>query len=262
MENKTKKSDVPKYHIPTRGIEDALNERRYTVGDIGVSYRTINHWAETGILPEGVAKSGEWKKFSDLEVAWIKIIKCLRNYGLSLKKISGIRSQILKWDKKTDTYPVFENYVARTFVSDSDPYIVVFEDGAATLASMQEIEDPEKFPEIRNKLLVSLRDIMRERVGLSVAPNRLMLVSDEGKQLLKALWDNDGEFKVASKDGFIVSIKKMEILKSYATNPPLEQINKDLRKEKGFAEVAVQYGDGEAQSAKIVRWEKLLKRRF
>ncbi len=70
---------------------DTLMEKQFTMKDLldlntGITYRTINHWAEKGyLLSEN--KEGDWRKFSFAEYIWILLLNEVREMEVSFKNI-------------------------------------------------------------------------------------------------------------------------------------------------------------------------------
>jgi DNA-binding transcriptional MerR regulator len=116
--------------------KEMLNSRQYRIRHEEVTYRTINHWAELGIIPEMREEEGKgWRKFSIVDLTWIHVVNELRHFGVALDAIRRMRSTLFE---EKDGYPVFEIYIARGM---KDPaYIVVFDDAQAELATKSELE--------------------------------------------------------------------------------------------------------------------------
>jgi len=75
-------------------VLEKIRQEYFTLKDTMVSARVLNHWKSKNILP--LARAGGWNKFSLLELVWIDIVKELRKFGFSLKKISIVRDQLFQ----------------------------------------------------------------------------------------------------------------------------------------------------------------------
>ena len=64
-----------------------------TADIVGISYRQLDYWARTGVLRPSLVEatgSGSRRQYSYSDLLELKIIKGLRDAGISLKKISSI----------------------------------------------------------------------------------------------------------------------------------------------------------------------------
>jgi len=236
---------------------EALNQRRFTVGGTDISYRVINHWHATGILPKGVSDDGVgWRKFTFIELVWLKAVSKFREFGFSLEKIAKVRDQIMQWENETENYPLFEFYIAEAWTTKLDPYIVCFPDGNAELLTSAEIERAKIIIGSKDMLLVSLKSLLKEQKMTVVPATILFNISPEELELLQAVRFNENkEVKAKIKNG---NVNELEITKMYPEAPPLEDINRVLKQEGTFAEVVTKYEGGKKQSAEVKtkkRWK-------
>ncbi len=86
--------------IDTRSL-DSLGELMTTISKqnlsaktIGVSYRTICHWDEKGIIRFSRTNSDSNRKYSFVDYIWIKVVEELRSFGVELPIIQKIVSEI------------------------------------------------------------------------------------------------------------------------------------------------------------------------
>lgn len=81
-----------------------LTSRIYTRRHTGISYRVLNHWAYSGIIPDvrtATARehgAAEWRRFTIVEAIWINIVRKLREFGLSMPLLKTASDQI--WESK------------------------------------------------------------------------------------------------------------------------------------------------------------------
>jgi len=238
-------------------VREILNDRHFTVAGTDISYRVINHWHTQGILPEGVKGDGNsWRKFTFIEIIWMRAVTRLREFGFSLDKISTVRDQIMEWDKESENYPHFEFYIAEAWTTRLDPYILCLSDGTAELLTSAEIEPMKAIMGSTDMLLISLKSLLKEQKMTVTSPMILLNVSTEEVELLSAIRHGDNkEIKAKIKDG---NISELETTKMYPEAPPLEDINRVLKQEGGFAEVVTKYEGGKKQSAEVKtkkRWK-------
>ena len=67
----------------------------FTLFDLKVSTRVFNHWLNFGLLPDNkVWKSGKAHQLNFSEYIWVKFIKELREFGVSLEMIKTVKQQL------------------------------------------------------------------------------------------------------------------------------------------------------------------------
>lgn len=67
---------------------NVITNKKFTIRDTDFTYRIINHWANHGLFEEVRSEENKgWRKFSLVDVTWLKILTELRRFGLSLEKI-------------------------------------------------------------------------------------------------------------------------------------------------------------------------------
>ena len=70
--------------------------KNFTLKDLDISSRVLQHWSVSGILQDNDRKVDENHKFSFVELIWLKIILELRLLGYSIPKIKTAKSYLLK----------------------------------------------------------------------------------------------------------------------------------------------------------------------
>ena len=254
-------ADFSTYLQDTKGefksTKEFINKRQYTVGTTKLSYRNINHWGSSGLLPEGVKDDGTgWRKFTFIEVVWLKILERVREFGLSIEKIAKARDTAMEWDPNTDTYPIFEYYVIKAWASKADPYVVFLIDGTAEVLTSVEIEKHKLLSGSNDLLAISLKSVLKEMGRNPIKPHMLFELSSKEVDLLEEIrLKGNKEVKVKVKNG---QLDEIEMTRMYPEAPPLEDINRDLKQEGAFAEVVTKYESGKKQSAEVKtkkRWK-------
>jgi DNA-binding transcriptional MerR regulator len=242
-------------------MREKLRERKYTVKDTDTSYRLINHWEEKGLLPEGVnadnrQEGNGWRTFTIVEMAWLKVIAHLRDFGFPLEQIAHVKSQIIHWNKKFGYYPSFEYALAQALYSPKDTYLRVFANGTVELVETERIEMDKIISGSQDMLLISLRVILKE-LGLDFPElqNRLEL-SDEEFELFDVIrHGKHDEVRAKTKDG------KIEEFEATTTSAePLLSGEKELEKSEGYGRVTVQYEKGRKKSVQVVKRKRFDKK--
>lgn len=149
-------------------FKEEVRERKYSVGETNVSYRNLDHWEAKGLLPDGAAMQGRgWRRFNLIEIVWLETLSRLRNFGVSIDKISRIKEAVFEWNANLETYLLFEYYVAKAIVQTEDPYVAVGADGSAVLLVSSEIEALKADGTTYDILLISLKSILSD-LGIEV----------------------------------------------------------------------------------------------
>lgn len=78
----------------TAQLYEKLIEDRFYVSNTGISYRTINHWNEKGLIRCSRKNEGGDRRFSFADFVWIKIVNELRSFGVSIPTIKKITDEI------------------------------------------------------------------------------------------------------------------------------------------------------------------------
>ena len=123
-------------------IKEKFNERKYTIGSEKISSRVLNHWCENGIMKDNRPDGKGWSKFSFSEVIWIEIVVKLRNFGLDLKKIKGVKDQLDFYNSENNksNCPLLDFYLIVALTSTIPIKLIVFETGQANLLRQIDID--------------------------------------------------------------------------------------------------------------------------
>ncbi len=70
---------------------DQILNRNFSVKDLKVPYRKINHWDEKGLLLNTKREDGQWRKFNFIDCIWIRILSELRQFGVSFPRIITLK---------------------------------------------------------------------------------------------------------------------------------------------------------------------------
>lgn len=230
-------------------VRAMFNKEQFTVINTGIPYRLINHWDKGGLLANSARDSEKgWRKFSIVEVAWIRIIKHLRNFGVSLEKIAKAKKGIMRRDGYF--YRKFEFYLFVALFTNADPYVVILADGTGNLSSPAEIELFRAAQEHADMLLIPLRHILKE-VGIDVPAVTVASFVDEKEQFLRQSLYEQGnkEIKIKLENG--KGIREIETTKVEPRNPQLHKITKQIRASRIFGEVTTRFEEGRPQSVEI-----------
>jgi DNA-binding transcriptional MerR regulator len=89
-------ADAPSLMEALAKTVDLNFSQDFVIQDIGVSSRIMNHWNEKGLMPLKLRIENSTYRFNFTELIWFNVVKELREFGFSLKKIKDIRMILLK----------------------------------------------------------------------------------------------------------------------------------------------------------------------
>ena len=89
-------------YINTNTLQERIKERKFTVKDIGVDYRWIDHWHAKGLLI-GNYEERKWRKFNLVEYVWLKMIIKMREFNIGLETIKSVKD-LLDFDFTVDDF--------------------------------------------------------------------------------------------------------------------------------------------------------------
>jgi len=239
--------------------KELLGARIFTVKDTGLSYRTLNHWTEVGLLDDDRKDDNAWRRLSIGDVFWIKILMALRAYGLSIEQLHAVREHIWCSDEN------IENTVA--CCSAHVPlFLVVSVSGEAEIFNssfLRAMDLTERYPD---GIRLNLNRIWYELTGENFKP----YIQEIGREWLK--WCSDSkithtETQVLAllRDKTLAEIrieqgsnqKEFKVDTSKIVSGAV-QISKELQ-ELGFGEILVKVENGRPAYTKLTRKKKLPK---
>jgi len=212
-----------------------------------------NHWDEQGILPKGSREEeGQWRKFTLVEVAWIRVALHLREFGISLPVIAEIKKCVMEWDEKAGGYPFFEFFFLKAIENDVDHYVAYTSDGHADLVSGRELELLKQDP--KDMLLISLKSVAT-KLGFEVADiTPSITVSEAELSMLSHLRGADTkEVKATKRNGRVEGI---ESIRTYPDDSLLKVMTGEIRQEGGHGAITRTFADGQQQSITVSQSER------
>lgn len=112
--------------------------KRATIGDTGVSSRVLNNWIEKGIISLKRNNHG-WHQLGLFDLVYLRIIEELRKFGLSLKQLRKVYKSLHELKDSNSRIPLLEFGSYISFYTAVDVFVLVFEDGFATIATESDI---------------------------------------------------------------------------------------------------------------------------
>ena len=246
---------IDSYKERTRKIREEFNKRSYTINDTGLSSRVLSHWADrdTRVLPDGLTDGNEWKRFTLIEIIWIKAVCKMRAFGMPLKKIKQVCDWIMQWDDEHEDYPWFEFYIFWAQYSDEDTYIIILPDGRAELATSLNIETMKDINHgiSEHLLLISLKSILREQGFWVREINTLIppyLSTAENKIIDTIRERKSKEITARLHDGMVTEIETKVI---YPQDTNLTNLIKEIRKDTEYAEITTHISNNKQQTTEV-----------
>lgn len=231
------------------------NERKYTVGDTGISYRVISHWGDNNILPDGVSKTKGWHKFSFIELIWLRTVIHLRNFGFSLSRIAKIKKQVMVFYPKYDVYPEVEFHTSSALYGDDNPCFTVLADGNADIGRAIDIE-LFKYKEPQSILLIPLKVVLKEMGYPSRKAKFAMPVTAAEFLALDAISLKKNKEITIKKDERSET-QEIETSEIYPDDVPLYKIVEDFKKSGEFGEMNVKFVQGKWRSARVKKRRRI-----
>lgn len=233
--------------------------RKFTVGETDTSYRLINHWGESGLIPTGAVVNSGWKKFTFSELVWIKVVHHLREYGVSLEKIEQVMRCVMKFETDAETYPIFESYILTAWRTGKEVYVVVWPSGIADIVTSEELENYRAQGERvgSDMLLVSVKGILDELRVSGVIPYEIMhSLSNAEKVVIDEVRDERNQEVLVKNKGHEFDIESSRT----DTTPPLHhEITTTIRKEKAYMSVTENFVAGERKAVRITKKRRVKK---
>lgn len=94
-------------------IQLRLEQKRFRKKDTYISYRSINHYDEMGLIKDDRDSTKEWRRFSGFDLIWLHIIEELRNIGVSIDNIKLLKNNL--FDKGNYGGIDKANFITKTF---------------------------------------------------------------------------------------------------------------------------------------------------
>lgn len=205
-------------NISINKISQVLNSRDRNVKIESVTYRQLNSWDKEGLLT--TEKDGnKWRKFSIMDALWVRIIKELREFGLSWEQIKTTKKCFELDSKKCGVQmPILEFYTAFAIGAKMPVLLLIFKDGAATPANFTQYKVAREVIGIENHIQINLNEILQSffpKVDLKPSHKSEMLLNYDELELLAFLRvTNYEKIEIRYKDGKIDIIEGMERFKA------------------------------------------------
>ena len=145
-------------------ISQILNDKERNLKFDTVSYRELNSWEKAGLLT--VQREGrEWRRFSIIDAIWVKLIKELREFGVTWKQLKVTKESLeFESEKCGVAMPMLEFYTAFVIAQKMPVVILVFKDGIAIPVSLTQYSVAKQTVGMANHVQISLNDLIQGMV--------------------------------------------------------------------------------------------------
>jgi len=237
-------------------VRKLVNERNFNVNETDITYRMIGHWDKQDLLPESLRENYGWRKFTFVEMFWLRIIKHLREFGLSLDKIAFVKECIMKWNEETKTYDDFEYYISKSLKSTLDPYLMVAYTGYAEIATLLEMKSLANMIGQNDVLLISFATIIEELGFKTEEKDDLFNLTEKLKELLSEIYSGgDKEVKIKKNAGKITEMESTFNVNVLVAG----EIRKQIKDEKLYGKMTFPFEKGVPQSIQVVKRKRFRK---
>lgn len=128
-------------------VSALIDERAYTVKNVGVSNRVMSHWDSQGVSgPSGRPDEKAWRKFNFQELVWLKIVQELRAFGMSLEQLKNARKTMFTFEGKELLWPFKFAVFLSLHPSEIPVTILAFQNGQMLMGTPEQmalVEDME-----------------------------------------------------------------------------------------------------------------------
>ena len=241
-------------------LSELYNQENYSLKNIDQDYKVINDWTRLEVIEDRREKSGQWRKFSLVDLVWLSIVSDLRYFNFPLEKIKNLKKYLFQTDEgiKTCKYPLFEFYLFISIVKfDVNTVIPIFlsidwEGGAEFLTIDGLNESILSFG--GTSLVVNFSDIT-ERVYTNnfynlIDENKSNIITNTISEVLKLDSKNLDQVNFRFKEGLV---KMAEVTESLNIQSKLNETLKTA----DFQDLEVKTQNGKVNSIKLTKKIKL-----
>ncbi len=237
--------------IGNNNISKILNNKERNVKFETISYRELNSWEKAGLLT--VEREGrEWRRFSIIDAIWVKLIKELREFGVTWKQLKIAKKSLeFESEKCGVAMPMLEFYTAFIIAQKMPVLLLVFKDGITLPVSFTQYKVAKQTGGMPNHMQISLNDIIQGMVPeLDLKPvhkPEMPLDFDEVELLAFLRMDHYEKVEIQYSSG------KMEVLQGMQRMEINARIGDVIRQHK-YQKIEVVVNDG--KSVSIIRTVK------
>lgn len=202
--------------LESNRISYVLNNKERNIKFETISYRELNSWEKAGLLT--VEREGrEWRRFSIIDAIWVKLLKELREFGLSWKQLKVTKESLeFESEKCGVQMPMLEFYTAFVIAQRMPVLLLVFQSGIAIPVSFTQYKMAKETLGLDSHVQISLNNIVQglvPEVDLKPVYNSdLPLDLDEMELLAFLRMESFEKVEIFFKDGQMKTVEGMQRL--------------------------------------------------
>lgn len=226
-----------------------LTEKKFTIKDLDTTYRIINHWSQQGLFDDSRDDNKGWRKFSLVDMVWLRVLLELRKFGISLDKMR------VSYESISKNSEIFEFAIASCLMK-RGMYLFIFPDG---------------YTEIATKNVLNLSEsskYLKEASYLTISLNRCLELIFPGKNYSPKLDSFElsdkeistlAELRLSDIDSLLIQMKNGDIEKINITKKYKDNIGKlsDLLNKVSFGDVEIKRVQGKTAFVEVTEKVKL-----
>jgi DNA-binding transcriptional MerR regulator len=198
-----------------------INEKNRRVRNDDLTYRTINHWHESGLINDDRKDAKGWRKFSLVDSIWLQVLIELRQFGVPIKTLLNTKAHLERIEDSKHgicRMPILEYYMLTAMQSEVPIYLLIFKDGEAHVATKNELEISKQAGTIGSTYITI--DLQRILHNLKKDPKEQntnylseITITDSEKSILNSIRDEKvSQLTIKLNSGSIVSIDTTQIV--------------------------------------------------
>lgn len=148
-------------NIKDNRISQVLNNTERNLKFKSVTYRQLNSWEKEGLLT--MQREGrEWRRFSIIDAVWVKLIKELRDFGMSREQLKATKQSLeFENSKYGVAMPMLEFYTAFMIGGKMPVVLLVFKDGIAIPASITQFKVANEIAALDDHIQINLNKLLQ-----------------------------------------------------------------------------------------------------
>jgi len=232
-----------------------VSEKKFRNDNEKISYRILTHWEKLGLIDNDRPDGKGWRKFSLIDLVWMRMIIELRNFGFPNEKIKALRDQILSTNniQSISESFLFQCYLSIAITAKLEINAFIFLDGVFELATLQEWATSVNLDMMQNHIRISINEVLSKvlpKKEFKVVKGSLIELNNAEMGLLaKIRLDNFDSISIKLKDGKIEKIESEQLIKTD------EKIT-DLLKESNYQDIEIKQRGGKIVSIKRKELDK------
>jgi DNA-binding transcriptional MerR regulator len=197
-------------------ISQVLNNKERNLKFESISYRELNSWEKAGLLT--VEREGrEWRRFSIIDAIWVKLLKELREFGVSWKQLKVTKKSLeFESDRCGVQMPMLEFYTAFVIAQKIPVVLLVFKNGISIPVSFTQYKMAKETIGLDSHVQISLNDLVQGLVpDVDLKPEYnadLPLDLDEMELLAFLRMESFEKVEIFFKDGKMRTVEGMQRL--------------------------------------------------